>query len=326
MADTDKTTKEDRFSDRLRRLRLERKLRQIDLARTLSLAQTTIANYERGTRFPDEDALLRFADYFEVSLDYLLGRSPEKGREQDQNTQFAGRAEGAAIESNGGTPRPAGSAYERLKAKYLDAILSGDTNHVRTLVDAAVDSGSTVREVYLGVFAPALEEIGRRWTANEVGVATEHFASEVTKELMAHLISRSRTGVKANGHTALMLAAGGELHDIGLKMVSDLLELDGFLVYYLGVNVPSSEVIGMITERHVDIIGISVTIAEHVEAATLLIRAIRQNHAAASTSIMVGGRAFNHSFPTLWSKVGADGWAQDAVEAISTVRRLLGEP
>jgi len=325
MADIEETTREERFSDRLRRLRLERKLRQIDLARTLSLAQTTIANYERGTRFPDEDALHRFADYFRVTLDYLLGRSPEKGDEPQESEPYAGTVAGSGTESDGMALQAAGSAFEQLKADYLDALLGGDTKRARILVDAAADSGSTVRDIYVGVFAPVLNEVGRLWMASEVGVATEHFVSEVTKDLMAHLASKSRKEVRPAGHVLLMLSAGGELHDIGLKMVSDLLELDGYEVYYLGVNVPSNEVIAMIIEHHVDILGISVTITEHMEAATLLIRAIRGVAATASTLIMVGGRAFNHSPSTLWSEMGADGWAPDAVDAIACVRRLLGE-
>ena len=63
------------FSSRLRELRASKSQRQKDLADVIGVAQTTIANYEQGARFPDEKILHRIADFFDVSLDYLLGRS-----------------------------------------------------------------------------------------------------------------------------------------------------------------------------------------------------------------------------------------------------------
>lgn len=62
------------FASRLRVLRTGRALRQRDLADSLGIAQTSVANHERKVRFPDEPTLLRIADYFGVCLDYLMGR------------------------------------------------------------------------------------------------------------------------------------------------------------------------------------------------------------------------------------------------------------
>lgn len=72
------------FAVRLKTLRVEKKLRQSDLAAELGLARTTIANYEQATRFPDEQALHHFADYFDVSLDYLLGRTEFRTTEHQE--------------------------------------------------------------------------------------------------------------------------------------------------------------------------------------------------------------------------------------------------
>lgn len=64
------------FSTRLKQLREEKKLRQEDLATILNISRQAISNYEQGTRFPkDEKLLIAIANYFNVSTDYLLGRS-----------------------------------------------------------------------------------------------------------------------------------------------------------------------------------------------------------------------------------------------------------
>lgn len=60
--------------NRIRELREERELRQIDLSHATGIDQKTISNYETGKTNPDSYALIRLADFFEVSIDYLVGR------------------------------------------------------------------------------------------------------------------------------------------------------------------------------------------------------------------------------------------------------------
>lgn len=60
------------FEDRLTSLRKEKKLTQQDMASKLEIARTTYASYEQGHRQPDYDTLKKIADFFEVSIDYLL--------------------------------------------------------------------------------------------------------------------------------------------------------------------------------------------------------------------------------------------------------------
>lgn len=63
------------FSTRLTALRKEKKLLQADVANKIGIARATYGAYEQGNRQPDFDTLERIADYFEVSIDYLLGRT-----------------------------------------------------------------------------------------------------------------------------------------------------------------------------------------------------------------------------------------------------------
>ena len=60
---------------RLKLLRKERKISQLKLALDLNMNQNSISRYENGEREADYATLIRFADYFDVSLDYLLGRT-----------------------------------------------------------------------------------------------------------------------------------------------------------------------------------------------------------------------------------------------------------
>ncbi|NBK18451.1 helix-turn-helix transcriptional regulator [Anaerotruncus sp. 1XD42-93] len=68
------------LNERLIQLKNERGLLQKDIARDVGLALRTYQYYETGQRKPDSDTLIALADYFDVSLDYLVGRSDDPAR------------------------------------------------------------------------------------------------------------------------------------------------------------------------------------------------------------------------------------------------------
>ena len=71
----EKYDKDDEMQFRLRELRERKKISQLKLAMDLDINQNSISRYENGVREADYATLIKFADYFDVSLDYLLGRT-----------------------------------------------------------------------------------------------------------------------------------------------------------------------------------------------------------------------------------------------------------
>lgn len=63
------------FNSKLRQLRLEQNRTQKEVAEALGITRTAIVNYESGSREPSLDTLRRICDFFDVSADYLIGRS-----------------------------------------------------------------------------------------------------------------------------------------------------------------------------------------------------------------------------------------------------------
>jgi len=74
--------------NRIKSLREDRDLRQSDLARETGIDQRTISNYETGKTAPDMYALIRLADFFEVSIDYLVGRTPSYDHSEERKKQI----------------------------------------------------------------------------------------------------------------------------------------------------------------------------------------------------------------------------------------------
>ena len=67
-----------KFGEILAQLRQEKHLSQAELGKNIYVSGGTISNYEKGVHYPDVEKLIGLADYFGVSIDYLLGRSTSK--------------------------------------------------------------------------------------------------------------------------------------------------------------------------------------------------------------------------------------------------------
>lgn len=72
---------------RLKDLRTRTKLRQEDVATKIGIARTTYAMYEQNKREPDNETLQKLADYFDVSIDYLLGRNNNSSPDKNYSKQ-----------------------------------------------------------------------------------------------------------------------------------------------------------------------------------------------------------------------------------------------
>ncbi|SES82923.1 Methanogenic corrinoid protein MtbC1 [Natronincola peptidivorans] len=301
----------DNFGDRLRELRLEKNLRQIDLAENLGLAQTTIANYEQNLRFPNEEILVKLADYFNISLDYLLSRETVV-----INTNNGRLSNTSLIDCN---DKPI--SLSCISEAYQNALLDKEKPLAVKIILDAFQQGIAISDIYTKIFEPSLKRVGHRWECNQIHVSQEHFFSEMTQLIMSKLYIDSMPRYSKK-HKIAALAANGEYHHIGIRMVTNLLELEGWKAYYLGINIPSDSIIKVIEEDAVDVVAISATMFFNVNSVEDLIRTIRSTESCKKVKIMVGGSAFNTD-KTLWKQVGADAYASNAVEAVKVANGLV---
>lgn len=205
-----------------------------------------------------------------------------------------------------------------LARRYLDALLSGNRLSASRMILNAVDNGMSIKEVYLQVFQRAQREIGRLWQVNRVSVAQEHYCTAATQLIMSQLYPHIFAGEK-KGRALVATCVGGELHELGARMVADFLELDGWDTHYLGANTPTAGILGMVAERGAQALAISTTMTFHLDQTRAVIAETRRS--GLDAKIIVGGYPFNLA-PQLWKKVGADGYAADAQQAVAVVERL----
>lgn len=208
-----------------------------------------------------------------------------------------------------------------LAQNYLEALLAGDRQSASRLVLDAVEGGTSVQDVYLQVFQSCQHEIGRLWQLNQISVAQEHYCTAATQLIMSQLYPYLFTGART-GRTLVATCIAGDLHEIGVRMVSDLFELNGWDTFYLGANTPSLGVLETVRERRADVLAISATIVPHLRLVEELIAQMRSAPDCHSVKIIVGGYPFN-IVPGMWRQLGADGCAQDAVTAVDLANRLV---
>ncbi|NBW90650.1 MAG: PDZ domain-containing protein, partial [Gammaproteobacteria bacterium] len=119
----------------------------------------------------------------------------------------------------------------------------------------------------------------------------------------------------ANGLHAVACSSGGDMHDLGIRMVSDLLETEGWSVECLGANMPTPDVVEAVgPQPHrgpSDLLLVSAGTPLAIRGVASLIGAVRQTLGKSAPATLVGGMPF-HLAPNLWKKVGADGFSARA--------------
>lgn len=215
------------------------------------------------------------------------------------------------------------SGCGRIAAEYLRAVLDGDRHAAFGTILSAVRSGAiSVAGAYDQVLTPAMCTMGRLWHLGEVNVAEEHFATTTTLITLSQLLPHWPRKAP-NGRTLLAAAVAGNQHEIGVRMVSDRLEAEGWRTIYLGPNVPTTDLARAAVDFEADLVCLSVTLTVHLQAlreSTRLVRAARPQ-----VRILAGGPGLQE-MPALAAESGADAYASTPAEAISAAARLVGLP
>jgi len=232
-----------------------------------------------------------------------------------------GIAQLPALPSELPEPSREGSALPTLADDYLGALLRGERHIASALVLDAVKAGTSVEDIYIDVFQRSQHEIGRLWQMNRLSVAQEHYCTAATQLIMSQLYPYIFSTAKI-GRTMVATCTGGDLHEIGVRMISDFFEMAGWDTIYLGANTPTRGIIEMLLERRADLLAISATMGFHVRGVTELIETVRRTPGCEHVRIIVGGYPFNAA-PDLWQQTGADACARSARESVAIANALV---
>ncbi len=236
-------------------------------------------------------------EYFKAATSEL-DRAPESGDSNEANE----------------TP------HTKLALEYLSVLEQGDGNQARELVLNAIKSGELSLHDALGrVLILALREVGRKWHANEINVAQEHFASTTTGRLIEQ-ISLLAPSTSQVGKTVVLTMVEGDAHDLGLRIVAAFFELDGWRTLCLGANIPREDLALAAEEFGADLVVIGATLNTHRESVEGTVKALKA--ARPGSPIVVGGSAFV-GIEHRATEFGADGCSLNPRHAVSLGRELV---
>ncbi|MCC6727701.1 MAG: B12-binding domain-containing protein, partial [Chthonomonadales bacterium] len=137
------------------------------------------------------------------------------------------------------------------------AVLEGDTPTTKTIVQKALEEGADPQDLLSSYMIPAMDEVGRRFEANEYFVPELLIAARAMKGALEFIRPRlAETGAKPTGKVVIGTVRG-DLHDIGKNLVAAMLEGGGFEVIDLGVDVSPEKFVEAARERGAQVIAMS---------------------------------------------------------------------
>ncbi len=281
------------------------------------LAWTVVAHRARNVPIGDVRAGL------EALRDATMPEVPEPDRDLVAPFFDAALQRIAADEPDPPSDISTRTPHGRLAASYLLALLEGDRRRASGIILDQVESGKLeVCDAYEQVLLPVQRELGRLWHLNEATVGEEHFATATTQLVISQLYRHLRPRL-SNGRVFVAGTVDGNTHDIGLRMISDYFEMDGWRSIYLGASVPAEDIAVSAQHFNADLIGLSATMHTQLRRLEDAIVSIRRTTTDKPFRIIVGGGAFA-GLPDLWRDIGADGYAQGLRQAVEVGNRLVG--
>ena len=175
--------------------------------------------------------------------------------------------------------------------EFLSALLLGNRSKCSELARNYLNNGVSIEVLYENIIKKALYEVGELWEYNKISVATEHLASAIVERILNEVYIKIISGDKIN-KTVIVSCVENEFHQIGIKMISDVFEMNGWNAYFLGANTPTSELVSFSKTIKPDVIAISLSIYFHLPILEKMIPVIRKEFP--ELPILVGGQAFRY--------------------------------
>ena len=156
---------------------------------------------------------------------------------------------------------------------FLKAVLAGDADRSRGVIEKALAAGTPVKEIYTDIFQPVLRETGRLWQQDEATIAQEHYVTGIVRGIMGQLHDRiAVTSGRSPKKSVVTACVGEELHEIGIRMVADFFVMDGWDVYSTGANTPAKSILAAVKEQKADVVALSITMPSRLSELEYLVR------------------------------------------------------
>jgi methylmalonyl-CoA mutase cobalamin-binding domain/chain len=212
-----------------------------------------------------------------------------------------------------------------LQQEFVTRLLEeNDTNLLIAWVRDVLRDGFTPLNFFDKVFTPGMAEIGDKFSRLDIFLPelmdSAEKAKAISDQVLAPLLAKNSSASSMVRGKVIIASVRGDLHDIGKNMVSLMLQVNGFEVLDMGVNVPPREIIERAREQAVDIVGLSSLMTTSMPYMKEVVELRDGFGLKGKFAIIVGGAPITKEYA---EAIGADAFGHDAVEAVQKCFLLM---
>lgn len=169
----------------------------------------------------------------------------------------------------------------------------------------------------------AMEIVGKRFENREYFIPDLVYSGEILQEITEMVKPKLKKAVKIERLGKVIIGTvAGDIHDIGKNIVTFMLDISGFEVYDLGIDVPAQKFVDKTEETQAKIIGLSGFLTLSFESMKETIDVIKGAGLRDKVKIMIGGGQINDE---IRKYTGADAYRPNAVSAVSLAKEWVGD-
>ena len=168
----------------------------------------------------------------------------------------------------------------------------------------------------------AMEIVGKRFQSHEYFISDLMYSAEILREITEIVKPKLKGAFKTERLGKVIIGTiAGDIHDIGKNIVVFMLDISGFEVYDLGIDIPAQKFVEKIEETGAKIVGLSGFLTLSFDSMRETVRAITEAGLRDRVRIMIGGGQVDDN---VRKYTGADAYGSDAMSAVSLTKEWLG--
>jgi len=205
--------------------------------------------------------------------------------------------------------------------KLTELVIELEVDDIANAVKEALNEGKDAFDI-LNSLTNGMDEVGRRYEEKEYYLTELVLAGETMKEAFAVLKPALEASDKSEDKVKIIIATvKGDNHDIGKNILGSLLLSSGFELLDLGMDVDENTIVEKVKETGATIIALSSLLTMTVENIKVVHEALKAAGLRDNVKLIVGGAPLNME---LAKRLGADDFADDAVDGVKHIKRLAG--